>query len=412
KGISWKALKSADRLRASALAEAAGALDLEVHLALADIRETWDCEMDEPSWGYGSRRRYWDDYDDDEEMEEDGDDEGSAELLDLIDDSTTIKHWRDAQGQIVSLPEWYVSGSEICWTKANGELDPSQSEYEGWMGNYGNTMERWYHRAAIILWRRDERYAALLEIAPEVMIRELLRLAEKKTMRAQSQEIVRCLLPNWSGLRGSDTKPSSFNRIFRLALRLDASEPAQGLLLPLGIDALCPETAQAMNRLQTAYGAQWLIEVLRTWLDSSTYPVWGSIIDRLSPIIKRWVEHAPGDHGELTHWLLGRQLGALKRKQLHQVQADAPVTYAKNAPGRIAKITDLLSASLLSLDSAIFAEMIDHLIADDSGYPVFDLVEISRYVKRQNRQVGGVGGHCARLLEFVRGKLTTALDSP
>ena len=407
KGVSWKTLKNGDRLRASALLEAAGALDLEVHLALADVQEVWNCEMAPPRWEYSSRRRYWNDYDDDEI-----EDEGDAELIDLIDDSITLKHWHDAAGKTVDLPEWYAGGSDILWTKANDELNPFHSEYEGWMGNYGNTMERWYHRAAIILWRRDEHHAALLKIAPEMMIRELHQLAEKKTTRPQAQEIIGRLLPNWSGLRAFGTTPSSFSRVFRLALRLDDSDLAQGLLLPLGIKALRPETAQAMARLQTTYGAQWLIDIIQTWLESPTYPAWKNIINKLSPMIKRWVQHAPDTHGELTHYLLGHQLSVLKQQHLQQAQADDPVTHLENAPGRIAEATDLLAASFLGLDNVIFNETIKHLIDNESSYLMFDLVEIARYIKQQDWQTDSTEQHSTRFLEFVRSKLTMTLDRP
>ncbi|MES9879624.1 MAG: 2OG-Fe(II) oxygenase, partial [Sedimenticola sp.] len=283
KGVSWKALKGADRLRATALLEAATALDLEIHLTLADVRELWECEEEEPYWGYGARRRRWS-YDDDEEDDEEDDEASDVELLDLIEESLIIKYWRDQRGKSIALPEWHPSSAEICWTRENSELDPFQSDHEGWMGNYGNTMERWYHRAAIILWSREERYSALLEIDPETMIRELLGLADKKSTHPQSQEIVRQLLPNWSGLRGvgAEIKPSSFNRLFRLAHRLDSPELARGLLLPLSPDALSPKTARAMIRLQSVYGTEWLIDIIQSWLDTPAYPQWGHLIDGIA----------------------------------------------------------------------------------------------------------------------------------
>ncbi|MCU7905939.1 MAG: 2OG-Fe(II) oxygenase, partial [Candidatus Thiodiazotropha sp. (ex Epidulcina cf. delphinae)] len=248
KGLSWKALKNIDRVRVSALMAAADTLDLEIYLALADVQEIWNCEIDEPHWSYGSRRRYWDyeDEDEEDEWEEDSGDEANIELLELIDDKTTIKHWRDAAGKAVAFPEWSAYGAAICWTKAMNEFSPFESEYEGWMGNYGNTMERWYHRAAIVLWRREDRHAALLEIAPEVMIRELLQLAEKKKTQQQAQEIVRRLLPKWSGFNRLRRESSLLSPLLRFALKLDEPDLARELLYPLGADALCPKTVQAI----------------------------------------------------------------------------------------------------------------------------------------------------------------------
>jgi hypothetical protein len=412
KGVSWKTLKNGDRLRAASLLAAADALDLEIHLALADVQEIWDCEVEEPSWGFGSRRRYWDHYDDDYDDDDMADDEGQVELRDLIDDSITLKHWRNAVGKAVDLPEWYAGGAEVCWTKASDELNPFQSEYEGWMGNEGNTMERCYHRAAIILWRQEDHYSSLLKIAPDMALSELLPLAEKKATRPQAQAIVRDLLPNLSDLRRFDTKPSGFNRIFKLALRLEDNELAKGLLLPLGIDALCHETARALIRLQTAYGTRWLIDIIRAWFDSPTYRPWGRMINKLSPLIQRWVEQAPESYRELTHWLLAHQLGAVIENHLQQARDNDPITHLEYASDRIDEMIDLLSASLTSLDNEIFNQSIDHLIMNESSYLVFDLVEIARYLKRQKQQVDATEPQRARFLKFVRGRLTALLDRP
>ena len=45
----------------------------------------------------------------------------------------------------------YVRDEEVCSTPSSS-LEPYASEYEGYMGNYGNTMDRWYRRAAVVLW--------------------------------------------------------------------------------------------------------------------------------------------------------------------------------------------------------------------------------------------------------------------
>lgn len=412
KSLSWEGLKNIDRLRASALSEAATTLDLEIYLALADIREMWNCEIDESDWGYGSRRRDWE-YDEDEELEDDGgegDEEADVDLLELIDNSTIIKHWRDAAGKSAGLPEWSVYDREICCTKATNELSPFESEYEGFMGNWGNTMERWYHRAAIILWRRQDRCGALLEIAPQTMIRELLQMAEKKKTLQQAQEITRHLLPDWSS--SSRNVSSSFSPILRLALRLDEQDLARELLYPLSSAILSPKTVPALLRLQTSYGSPWLIDVMRRWLAPSAYEEWEKPIDKLAQIIARWVRHTRAKEDALTHWLMVRQLGTLKRKHHDQAQSSSPAIHLSNASTRIAEITELLSAAFLSSDDGIFNETIDHLISDERDYLIFDLIEISRFVKQQSYKREVTAAQSRRLLDFVRAKVTTALDCP
>ncbi len=406
KGLSWKRLKNGDRLRAAALSEAAGALDLEIYLALADIEEMWDCESQ--GWDYRSGRRHWG-YDDEED---DNDNEEDVELLYLVDGSTTIKHWRDTTGATVRLPVWQVGDEECCWTKANDALTPFKSEYEGWMGNYGNTMERWYHRAAIILWRRDERYGALLDIAPELMVRELLPLAQKKATRPQAQVAVEQLLPNWSGFQRYETKSSSFSAVFRLALKLERSDLARPLLLPLGIDAFSPQTAQAMIRLQTAYGAAWLVEIIQHWFTTPSYLENGGMIDKLTPLIKRWVEQSADAHHTVTHWLQTHQLDALTQQHNEQAGTESVAVRQRDASERVKQVIDLLNAALASRDDVICNSTIDYLIDNENNYFLLDLVAIARHIKRQRPKFNTTEQQRTRFLAFVRNKLITVLDSP
>jgi hypothetical protein len=51
----------------------------------------------------------------------------------------------------------------VCAITPNVNLEPYQSEYEGYMGNYGNTLDRWYRRAAVVVWPRDRAFAARAE---------------------------------------------------------------------------------------------------------------------------------------------------------------------------------------------------------------------------------------------------------
>ena len=79
---------------------------------------------------------------------------------------------------------------------------------------------------------------------------------------------------------------------------------------------------------------------------------------------------------------------------------------------RIAKITDLVAAAILSSDDGFFHETIAHLISDEKDYLIFDLIEISRFIKQQSYKREVTEAQSSRLLDFVRGKVTRALDSP
>jgi hypothetical protein len=68
-----------------------------------------------------------------------------------------------------------VGESEVCAVTPTASLTPyeSESEYEGYMGNYGNTLDRWYRRAAIVIWPKERDFIARAEADLPTAIAEL-----------------------------------------------------------------------------------------------------------------------------------------------------------------------------------------------------------------------------------------------
>jgi len=154
RGLSWARLKGSDATRAAALRAAAEARDRDVALGLAEIQETWDAlEPDDRL-----TRRHWSDEDHDGEDDHDdgvpGSDHGPQgyELQDLIDSSIRLTRWTDPAGAWTEDISLRLDEDEVCVSTPTAQLRPYESEYEGYMGNYGNTMDRWYRRAAVVVW--------------------------------------------------------------------------------------------------------------------------------------------------------------------------------------------------------------------------------------------------------------------
>lgn len=162
--LDWKHLKNGDALRAKVLTKVAQELNLEICLALAEISESWEAysEYDDDYFG-SSRRRRWESDDDelydvgdedDEDatwQEQEGTEEDSYVLESFIDGNIELRHWMDARGKPLRRGSESVSSEELCMTTETKEFDLFAQEYEGYLGNYGNTLERTYHRAAIVL---------------------------------------------------------------------------------------------------------------------------------------------------------------------------------------------------------------------------------------------------------------------
>src|SRR5260370_1392004 len=84
----------------------------------------------------------------------------------LIDSEVALTHWTGPDGTRLEETSLPVDGDEVCASTPTGDLEPYSSEYEGYMGNWGNTLDRWDHRAAVAVGPRDQALAARAETSP------------------------------------------------------------------------------------------------------------------------------------------------------------------------------------------------------------------------------------------------------
>jgi len=258
--LRWERLKNGDSARAAALRAVAERLDCEAFLAQADIHESWSCEEDEYDWG---RRGYggygWDEDDDDD------DDDESYELIELLDDDMELRHWIDAAGKPFKDAVGGVADSEVCCAKATVELQPFKSEHEGWMGNYGNTVDRWYRRAAVVLWPRSLAFAIRAEASPGWALDQLARLLTRGEAE-DAEEKARSLLPMWERCAGGVPGKTFFAKVLRVASLLDDPEVAAGLVAPLCLGHMGRQAVPHVVRLLERHGLTWWRERFDRWL--------------------------------------------------------------------------------------------------------------------------------------------------
>jgi hypothetical protein len=242
-----------DASRASLLRAAADRAGCEAVLALADIQETWSAYESEPEYGY----RDWDDDFDDE----DGDDEyfgnegdsGEYELEELIDSSVRLTRWTVPGGTWSEDISLTVGDAEVCATTRSADLQPYASEYEGYMGNYGNTLDRWYRRAALVVWPRDRDFTNRAEASPTWALDELGARVHAGDL-AGARAAAATLAPFWDTAARAQGQAGFFGEALRTASALDDAETAGMLLRPFRIENL--SSAQANVRLIEELGAE------------------------------------------------------------------------------------------------------------------------------------------------------------
>ena len=271
RGLNWRRLKGADASRAALLRTAADKAGCEAVLALADIKTTHSAfPADE---GYGYRRRGWyDDYDedDDEYSGGSGDSEREYDVQELVDSEVTLTHWTGPDGTRLEETSLYVSGDEVCASTQTGDLTPYSSEYEGYMGNWGNTLDRWYHRAAVVVWPRDQAFANRAETSPAWALDELAAMASAGDVPG-AQAAAATLEPFWDGALRTRTpeergRVSGFlGKALRAADAVADAETAAMLLRPFHIENLTDAYVDSFGKIADRYGQRWTANLLRTW---------------------------------------------------------------------------------------------------------------------------------------------------
>ena len=305
KSLGWSHLKNADRLRVAALKQVAERLGCEAYLALADVHECWSCEDD---WDGRYGRRYGSRYDND--SDEDDEDAEDHELIELVDTDVELRHWVGPDGNpargVASAPEDH----EVCFTRASVEMDPFKSEHEGYTGNAGNTIDRWYHRAALVMWPRDRTFVVRAKMSPSWAVDQLARrvaagAADEARARAKQ------LLPFWSASAPKEPSESFVLRLFTLLASLDDAALALGLLSPLGPHRLSLHTTPAFVALVERHGLAWAQGVFFAWAANVRYdtPPWLPFLPRLCEALM-----AGGEQGEaVAEWLVAHEVAAFEK---------------------------------------------------------------------------------------------------
>jgi len=276
RGLNWRRLKGADASRVALLRTAAAKAGCEAVLALADIKTTHSAFPADEVYGY--RRRSW--YDEDDDEYSGGASEGGREyeIQDLVDSDITLTRWTGPDGTRLEETSLSVSGDEVCASTQTGDLEPYSSEYEGYMGNWGNTLDRWYHRAAVVVWPRDQAFANRAETSPAWALNELAAMASAGDVSG-AQAAAATLAPFWEGALNTRTPEQTgrvsglFGKALLAADTVADAGTAAMLLRPFRIENLTGAYVDSFGKLAHGYGQQWTTELLRIWFGGDQ-PAW------------------------------------------------------------------------------------------------------------------------------------------
>lgn len=252
KSLAARRFKGADAERVRLLQAAAEQAGCETALALAEIKETWDAIPAGEPWAAG-----W--YDDEFEDPGDDPDDGAYDLNDLIDDEISLGWWVAPDGsgkEKISLP---VGHHETCAVTPSRSLTPYHSEYEGYMGNYGNTVDRWYRRAAVVVWPKAKSFAARAEAGSAWALRTLLNRIDAGDLETARTEAM-SLEPFWLHIEAPALTPA-----LEVAAGLHDPVAARVVLAPFRLEMLTAEHAPLLAALPRVYGDDWVRDLIDRW---------------------------------------------------------------------------------------------------------------------------------------------------
>jgi hypothetical protein len=239
--LRWQYLKAEDRPRVGAFLQAAKKLGLVAHLALADIHENWTATGGD-DYGYGSRRSRRSN--------------AEPEPEELLETEVTLSAWLDVKGQPQAYTNLPTRDDQMGTSLALADTEPDDSDYEGYTGNAGNTLDYWYSRGAIVLWRQDD--AVLFDFA----LATAQSLAKATALMAEpgNEEPVRAIIAKAGAYFFKNSQyptTTDFVNIPPIALYINDPDIALQLMARFSLSNLTLAFVPVLAQLQKVYGVAW-----------------------------------------------------------------------------------------------------------------------------------------------------------
>lgn len=161
-------LKGADSYLLEELIPVANDLDCSLHFGQVSRHL---CQFaDDGSFEYGRRgySRFSGDF-------------GKLDVGETFDDEIVIDNWKDIQGKSKRLPSLRCDSKQLISATPVDQWIPTEQDYEGYTGNAGNTLDRWYHKSAIVMWPNSQRFNVITQMGLDYAIEKFLEVVAKRS---------------------------------------------------------------------------------------------------------------------------------------------------------------------------------------------------------------------------------------
>ncbi|MDQ1246823.1 MAG: hypothetical protein QG597_1191, partial [Actinomycetota bacterium] len=259
-GLSSGRFKGADVNRVALLRDAAERADCETVFALAEVQESCSAIPKGATWHYDCYGGGYygggqpDPAGDSTEVNVDDYDLGSPNHR-----AMTLGWWVGAEGSGAEPINLDLLRDEICTVTNSNSLKPYASAYHGYMGNDGNTLDRWYRGAAVVVWPKAKSFAARAEATPTLALSGLLSRIVAGDLEGARADAA-SLEPVWRRV-----DPAILPLAVDVAVALRDPQAARVVMEPFALEVLTTEHAAGLAALAREYGAPWMNEVVERW---------------------------------------------------------------------------------------------------------------------------------------------------
>lgn len=369
-GLTLDGLKGIDRARAKVLFTAADQADCVAHLALLTFWEHGSAV--EEFNDYSRSRRNWNNDEDASDVEH--------EMEDVFEHSLTVNHWLDGQGRKVNLGEIGFDEDEVVSVTSIDDWELSEEEFEGYTGNAGMTLERWYHRAVIVIWPRKQQFAILCEAGTDAaigalasMVRGLTRAskAEYQMQREACLSFVNAIIESWrpSRLGWNSEVLVQRNGFPDLLCTLEAAQPMQCFISQVMFVDHDVQLGKSALIFCQSVGWKRFTEPLITLFESTTI----SSVARNVELVRRL--SVQRDKNKERQTLCASLLQRVLKSILALDNSDTDNARGKQGWGNLEMDRSALVVALVQAMLAIEAEntlqqLIDYILRRDDQYPL------------------------------------------
>ncbi len=172
-GFSLDALKGVDRSRADILLHSAQQAGCKAYLCLLEDYQMYQA---------------WD----------------KDELDELIEDYSSINQLIDMTGKQIDMRISRFNEDNILRQPGQDDEEAIEEDYEGYMGNYGNTLSRWYRHAAVIIWHQQYHLDILAHNNVDAAIAYLKQLHADKDANFQHDLMTLLMMADKGQCRSND----------------------------------------------------------------------------------------------------------------------------------------------------------------------------------------------------------------